>query len=562
VLAVPVRANYDGEVKAASGRWKEGGDFLRQVYPISNAGYDWVLGQELDASDESYDLTTDDGQGALWDALADLQPKSCITNPNSDRCYDLIVGFIPDRIHTDNGTLQGFTYGAPANIVVESDDDMPATVAHEVAHTFDVGDEYDLPSAGYQCDINPPPPGFVGREYTGGRENYSCSASTEVPFPIGSGSLISAKKDQPFEVGGRGQLPDMISFMGSGAKQENNWITPRIYDHIFGQLEPGTVKSQASASKKASRVEGQGRIIYISGFIPRDVYARVRLDSWYSFEDKDGFGSSFVPHTGAYAVVAVDANGSELVKQGFDVSFTLPDSTKELSYAPFETALPFPEGTVKFLLKMDETVLAEVAVSRNVPTLSVNAPLGGEQLDGQYKIMWSAQDADADHLHYNVEYSPDGSEETFMVLATDLEEAQWTADFAHLPGGENALIRITVTDGANTTAATSEAFKVALKGPEVSIDYPVDQDSFIAGAEIVLSGSAYDHQINDWLVDDAELTWSSDKDGVLGSGETIYVDNLSVGKHSIMLTAKNTFGLTAVASVNIDVEAQRSADPR
>ena len=142
ILAVPVKANYDGDVRVPNARWKKLGEFMKQVYPIAPAGFQWTLGQELDASDDEYDLETEEGQRHLWDALAALQPQGCTANPHARGCYDLIIGFVKDR-QGEDGTTQGFTFGAPANVVTESDQDAAATVAHEVAHVFGIGDEYD-----------------------------------------------------------------------------------------------------------------------------------------------------------------------------------------------------------------------------------------------------------------------------------------------------------------------------------------------------------------------------------------------------------------------------------
>ncbi len=53
-----------------------------------------------------------------------------------------------------NGRLQGYTMGSPANIVVASDEDAAATIAHEIAHNFGIGDAYD---GGRFSQANPPP---------------------------------------------------------------------------------------------------------------------------------------------------------------------------------------------------------------------------------------------------------------------------------------------------------------------------------------------------------------------------------------------------------------------
>lgn len=106
VLAVPVIANYAGNVVACEGEWKTVIQFTKDTYPIAKDGIEYVLGSELDLSDSMYDLTTDEGQYNVWAALCTLQ------TPGND--YELILGFVRDRQGAD-GTTQGYTYGSPAS---------------------------------------------------------------------------------------------------------------------------------------------------------------------------------------------------------------------------------------------------------------------------------------------------------------------------------------------------------------------------------------------------------------------------------------------------------------
>jgi hypothetical protein len=240
ILAVPVKTNFGTETKVPDDRWKTGGEFMRQVYPVSFANFKWELGQELDVT--RLDVTTEDGRRGLWEALNGLQPKECAVDAKGPTCYTLIVGFIASQIPlTTGGALQGYTYGAPSNIVVNSDQDMPATVAHEVAHVYGIGDEYK--GGAFRCASNPTPADYVGSDWDNrGNAQFKCTSSTAIDFATsgkpGDGSLVKADVFRPFEVGGRGLLGDMISFMGSNAKMADNWTTPEIWSWLFKALAP------------------------------------------------------------------------------------------------------------------------------------------------------------------------------------------------------------------------------------------------------------------------------------------------------------------------------------
>lgn len=554
ILAVPVKTNYNGDIQSPSGIWKQGGDFMKQTYPVAPANFNWQNGNELDAS--AYSITTDEGRAQLWQDLSNLQPQECANAPKDPNCFDLIIGFIPNQIKTEKGSLQGYTMGKPANIVVESDEDMPATVAHEVGHVYGLGDEYE--GGQFNCDVNPVPASFTGRNFNNPEQApFNCAASKEQPFPVGSNTLVPATF-LPFELGGRGLLPDMATFMGSGAKQAQAWITPRAFAHLFAQLDP-TRTGFAPQNVKVAKLLAPQRYIYAAGFIPNPKQAggKVELDPWYSFDDD----APFKAVKGDYSVEALDNAGKTLTSNSFKVQFFVPDQPKELDKAPFEVVLPFPKEATKFVVKRGNTVLSERVVSKNAPTVSVLTPKANENVDGSYTITWEGKDADNDKLFYDIEYSPDGQEESFFFLAGGLSAAKHVENFKDLPGGDKAVVRITVTDGINSSEAVSAPFKVPAKPPEVFLDAPKANATFKAGQEISFEGAAYDMQIEDWLFED-ELVWTSDKDGEIGKGELIYVDKLKKGDHTITLTATSPSGLKATKAIKITIgDAAAPAQP-
>jgi len=80
---------------------------------------------------------------------------------------------------------------------------------------------------------------------------------------------------------------------------------------------------------------------------------------------------------------------------------------------------------------------------------------------------------------------------------------------------------------------------------------------FLEGTVVELSGGAFDNL--DLMVDGANLVWQSDRDGVLGSGETL--DSLlSVGNHTITLTATNSVGVSAATSVTMTIAGDYDLD--
>jgi hypothetical protein len=216
----------------------------------------------------------------------------------------------------------------------------------------------------------------------------------------------------------------------------------------------------------------------------------------------------------------------------------------------------FPEGTAKFQIFKagDRSILKEITVSANPPVVAdVSPTTPGVVISGEYPITWTGQDSDGDGLFYKVEFNPDpsNSKSQWMILKAGLKETQWTEDFDQLPGGSEATIRVTATDGTLTASALSAAFTVAVKSPQVFIDELAWGRDYEYGAAILLEGEAYD--LNDgWLPDD-KIEWRSDLSGVLGYGSPLLVDSLQPGEHTITLTATNSAGLQSSDQVKLTV---------
>ncbi|MCE1252974.1 MAG: hypothetical protein LWX83_05430 [Anaerolineae bacterium] len=548
VLAVNVVANYGGTITNVAGEdWKSMDDFTKATYPVTSANMEWIVRDELDASDN--DLETEEGRLGLWEKLAGLVPNECQADPTAEGCYDMVVGFISDRPNGyPNGTLQGYTYGRPATIVVASDEDARGTVAHEIAHVYGIGDTYA--GGSLNCNINPSPDGMNGSDWENPEQQTSCTMGAKQFSEEVSATLIDAAASHPYEVGGRGLLPDMACFMGSGGIQANYWVTPEVYDHLFKALS--AVETTASGGHLASLVpaEAEKPMLYYFGYVKAD--GSFESSPWYTFDGIDMEEMEPSVKGEPVTVKVLDENEKVLASQVEKVDFypnVAPgDKIVKADEAPLEGAVDFPEGANKVQLIYNDKVIHEVSVSANKPQVSDVSPVqAGQKLDGKYKITWKASDADGDKLSYIVEFNPDinNPESEWWVLGEDLTQAEGEEDLSQWPGGKHAQFRVTASDGLLATEALSKEFVVPVKAPEAEIFDPEWGTEYAEGEEILLEGEAYDLQ-DDWLEDKA-LVWSSDKvSKPLGYGEELVI-SLPVGTHTITLTAKNSQGLESKA---------------
>ena len=117
-------------------------------------------------------------------------------------------------------------------------------------------------------------------------------------------------------------------------------------------------------------------------------------------------------------------------------------------------------------------------------------------------------------------------------------------------------VTLTVSDAGNLTNSTSQQVTVgtvANQPPTANITSPTANASFVQGTSVSFAGTGTDPE--DGTLTGASLTWSSSRDGAIGTGTSFSKTNLSVGTHVITLTATDSKGATGTATVTITVTA-------
>jgi hypothetical protein len=83
---------------------------------------------------------------------------------------------------------------------------------------------------------------------------------------------------------------------------------------------------------------------------------------------------------------------------------------------------------------------------------------------------------------------------------------------------------------------------------------PDGETTILPGTPILLQGYAYD--LEDGVLEESALQWSSSRDGSLGGGSQVLV-TLSAGQHVVTLAAEDSDSNTAKASVQVDSRYRR-----
>lgn len=88
--------------------------------------------------------------------------------------------------------------------------------------------------------------------------------------------------------------------------------------------------------------------------------------------------------------------------------------------------------------------------------------------------------------------------------------------------------------------------------PTVTITSPASGWTAFEGSRLPLQGSGSDPQ--DGPLPDSSLVWTSSIDGTLGTGSALEVSSPSVGIHTITLTARDSHGNQATASISVVIQ--------
>lgn len=336
-------------------------------------------------------------------------------------------------------------------------------------------------------------------------------------------------------------LPDNIWTDMLGYCQ-NQWVSPYTYNALYTYmiLHP----SAAGVAAAAPGARQAGPWLAVTGAInPAQASA-----SFSRFRRLASAAAQPPLVPGPYAIRQLGAGGAALASAAFT-----PAAEADGDALGFNQIVPLAAGarTVQIVRLSDNRVLASRAISAGAPVVSDVALSGApDPVAGVVTLTWAASDPDADALTFDIHYSRDGGA-TFQPVQMGATGMSTALDTAPLGGGADARFRVVAYDGFNTGEADSPAFAMAAKAPEVFILAPADGTRIHYGQLINFNGAAFDAQ--DTFVADTGLVWQDAYGAVIGTGAQVSSDALRVGVNVITLTATNSAGESAAASVTITV---------
>ena len=170
-----------------------------------------------------------------------------------------------------------------------------------------------------------------------------------------------------------------------------------------------------------------------------------------------------------------------------------------------------------------------------------------------------------------------GQPVTFVATATDAEDGNlsgaisWASNRDGVIGSGGSVSTSALTLGTHTITASvtdsgglrgSGSISVTVNpatintAPTVTIDAPATGTTLVRGSSVAFSGTATDAE--DGSISSG-LSWSSDLDGVIGSGASFSTSGLGAGIHVITASITDTGGLAGSAAISIVVNVENLA---
>ena len=178
-----------------------------------------------------------------------------------------------------------------------------------------------------------------------------------------------------------------------------------------------------------------------------------------------------------------------------------------------------------------------------VPAISIDSPATGTIVNGGGFVNFVGSATD-----------PDGA---------GIKEQRWTSSIDGVLGTGNPVgvatlsvgihtIDYTVTDNDNEVSVTSITLEIRNTAPSITIDRPINGDVYGSSAYITFQATATDPE--DGVIPTNKVVWTSSIDGEFATDNGFTFDGLTVGNHTITVTATDGGGLSDADTISITVQ--------
>ncbi len=223
----------------------------------------------------------------------------------------------------------------------------------------------------------------------------------------------------------------------------------------------------------------------------------------------------------------------------------------------FYEAIRWNDKTHTITFYRDGKVCHTIEVEERAPEVAFSATQQAERRPEMMRLEWSAKPATAAKqaqgpLQYILRYSNDAGR-TWRAVAANLTENSHVVNLDMLPGGEECMFQVVASSGVRTAVANTKPFAVPRKPRKGYILSPEKSGvTFRQGEEVVFLGGGFSP--NFATTDFEDVVWTSDRDGVIGTGYQVITHLLSAGRHRISIGFPDGLGGEASASVFVTIK--------
>lgn len=225
------------------------------------------------------------------------------------------------------------------------------------------------------------------------------------------------------------------------------------------------------------------------------------------------------------------------------------------AFVDFHEVFAWQEEIAAVTVNRGGHTLGRLEVGSEAPGLRLREPrrLEREGSGDLLRLEWESEPAGELTPHYLVSYSADDGQ-TWLSLAAELAETRYLVNLDLLPGGERCRLRVTASAGLRSTSVVSEPFEVRRKPRQAYILSPENGASYKQGQPVLLLGAAHSPDFQTTAFD--ELTWISNRSGLLGTGYQVTTAALPPGRHRITLNYPDGAGGEGQGSVWVEVHEE------
>lgn len=242
------------------------------------------------------------------------------------------------------------------------------------------------------------------------------------------------------------------------AAPDGRWVHKETYQYLFDVLKVNPSDPPVIGVRASFHEDG--------------------TSSGLPFYEFDSFIDAPLGSEGEYEIRYLSADGVTLATAGVNGSSEHTfvgdgeHAAVDLPFESFSVRIPQVAGTQRLAIAREGQVLFERARSSNGPRIEMTAPQSGDtvQVGDQLTLGWAASDEDGDALSFLVDYSTDGGS-TWLPLASDVTGDSLTVTATPELVSDNAVVRVTVSDGWNTARGVSASFSVRGGGTESKIAF-------------------------------------------------------------------------------------------